>query len=701
MKKNIKLSRIHCVGCAENLESKILELEGVNKASVDFVKRVVSVDVVDKSIIEKVEACIVKFDSSIKIIDNSEEEKQEKRDRIKRIFDIIRIGCTILFTLLGVFLPNSVTWLKISFYGLAYLLIGYEIIIAALKNIIKGKVLDENFLMTIATVGALVLTEYIEAIAVMLLYTVGEFLQGLAVAKSKKRVKSLLDIKADVANLVLDSGEIAVELSKVKVGDFIRIKAGEKVPLDCVVIEGKSSLNTAAITGESKESYVEKGSELLSGSINIDGVLLCKVVKNEKDSTVSKVIDLVEKASKNKASTERFITKFAKWYTPMVVGVAIGLAVVPYLLGFNFNTWLYRALTFLVVSCPCALVISIPLGYFAGIGVAAKNGVLIKGANFIELLAKADTVIFDKTGTLTYGEFEVEKVYAESCSSEEEVLELIAYAESFSNHRIAKSIVKAYKKNINIAWVEGYQEVAGLGVKATLFMEECLVGNLKFLRENNIDVKECEDAGTVVYLAKSGVYLGYVLVSDKVKESSFEAVNNLKKCGINHVTMFTGDNEKIAKSVADKLNLDSFYANLLPKDKVEALNSFKENRLIFVGDGINDAPAIASVDVGVSMGGVGSDAAVEISDVVLMNDDPKNLEKAIKISKKVTKIINQNVVFILILKLVVMLLTFFGLSGMWLAIFADVGVALLAVLNSLRVMIPHKKRNKNNKKITD
>ncbi len=695
MKKQIKLSRIHCAGCAENLEDKILEVEGVNKASVDFVKRTVSLDVENKDVIKKVEQCITKFDSSIKIIDDR--DKIEKREKAKKIFDISRIALTVVFTCLGLFLPKSVEWLKIVFFMLAYLLIGYEIIYAAFKNIIKGKMLDENFLMTIATIGALVLTEYVEAVAVMLLYTVGEFLQGVAVEKSKRRIKKLLNIKAEVANLVLDSGEVCIDVSKVKVNDIIRIKAGEKVPVDCIVIEGKSSLNTAAITGESKEVYVEKGSELLSGAINIDGVLLCKVIKTEKDSTVSKIIDLVEKASKNKAKTERFVSRFAKWYTPIVVVISICMATIPLAVGLDFKEWLYKALTFLVVSCPCALVISIPLGYFAGIGVSARNGILVKGANYLEQLAKADIVVFDKTGTLTYGDFEVSNIYAESNSSEEEVLELIAYAESFSNHRIARSIVKKYNKSINTAWVEEYKEIAGLGIKATLFGEECLVGNLLLLKNNGIEAKECCEPGTIVYIAKSGEFLGYIVVTDKIKEDSYKAIGLLRDCGVNHISMFTGDNEYIAKDVADKIGLNSYYAGLLPQDKVEKLSVFKNNNLVFVGDGINDAPALASANVGVCMGGVGSDAAIEIADVVLMNDEPTKLEKAIRISKKTAGIINQNVVFILLTKLIVMVLTFLGLSGMWLAIFADVGVALIAVLNSLRIML-YKDKNQSIKK---
>jgi len=687
MKKNIKLSRIHCVGCAENLQSKILEVDGVNSAYVDFVKRTVSLDVANLEVVKKVEETIVKFDSSIKVIDNSEEEKIEKKEKIKKFFDLFRISFAVLLSCLGLFLPRSVNVLKIIFFVVAYALVAYEIIWAAIKNIIKGKVLDENFLMTIATLGAFVLQEFLEAVMVMLLYTVGEFLQGLAVEKSRRRVKNLLNIKAETANLIMESGEVVVPVSSVKVNDIIRVKPGEKVPLDCKIIDGKTYLNAAVITGESKEIFAKKGDEILSGVINVDGVIICRVTKSEKDSTVTKIVEMVENSAKNKAKSERFISRFAKVYTPVVVCVAFLMAIIPWVCGANFRVWLYKALTFLVVSCPCALVISIPLGFFAGIGVSARNGILIKGANFIESLAKTNVVIFDKTGTLTYGDFEVSCIYATEDSSKEEVLELVAYAESFSNHRIAKSIVKEYKKQINTAWVEDYQEIAGFGVKARLFMEDCLVGNLLFMKKNNIEAPEIDVAGTVIYLAKSGKFLGYIVVQDKIKEESFNVVKSLKNNKVEHVSMFTGDNKQIASSVAKSVGLDSFYADLLPQDKVKSLGLFKGQNTVFVGDGINDAPVIASADVGVCMGGVGSDASIEVADVVIMNDDISKIEEAIKISRKTKNVINQNIVFILTCKLVVMLLTFMGISGMWLAIFADVGVALLSVLNSLRVMV--------------
>ena len=595
MKKLIKLTRIHCAGCAVNLEDKIKEIEGVQNASIDFLTKTVTVDISSKNakeVLENVKNTIISFDSSIKIVDTSQEEKQERREKVKKIIDIVRVAVALLLAVSAIFAP--INWLKISMFVVSYLAVAYEIIFLAFYNIFKGKMLDENFLMTIATIGAFVLVEYIEAIAVVFLYTIGEFLEKLAVEKSRRRVKSLISIKADVANLVTDFEETQVSLDVIKKNDIIRIKAGEKVPLDCVVIEGKSSLNTSAITGESKEVFVGEGDELLSGSINIDGVLLCRVLKTEKESTVTKIIEMVETATKNKASTEKFITKFAKWYTPIVVFCAICLAFIPWACGESIAVWGYRALTFLVVSCPCALVISIPLGYFAGIGASARKGILVKGASYIDLLAGVDNVIFDKTGTLTYGDFEVSHIHAEENSSPEEVLELIAYAESFSNHRIAKSIVKKYNKSINTAWVNDYKEVAGLGVEVELFNEECLVGNAKLLEKHQIKFTQAKEIGTVVYIAKSQEFLGYIIVEDKIKEDSYSAVSALKNVGVHTISMFTGDNEEIAKKVSGELGIDKYYSGLMPEGKVEMLKELSGHKQIaFVGDGINDAPVLS------------------------------------------------------------------------------------------------------------
>lgn len=703
MKKQIKLSRIHCAGCAEALEQKINEIEEVESASIDFSTKTIIYETghhhgQEKEIRDKVIDVVKKFDHTIQIVEE-DDEKQAKKEKIRKIVDMSKIFVCIALAVIGFVLPEKIMWLKITLYVLAYLCVGYEVLISAFFNLFKGKLLDENFLMTVATIGAFAVQEYVDAIAVMLFYSIGEFLEGVAVEKSKKRIKSLLLVKAETANVVTSEGEQTVNVSLVKEGATIRIKAGEKVPLDCVVLEGLSYLNTSAVTGESKELFVESGSEILSGSINGEGVLLCRVIRAEEDSTVTKIIKLVENANKNKAKTERFITKFAKIYTPIVVGFAVLLACIPPIFGQPFNVWLYRALTFLVVSCPCALILSIPLGYFAGLGSSARKGVLIKGATHLETLAKADTVIFDKTGTLTYGDFEVSEIYATEDSSKEEVLELVAYAESFSNHRIAKSIVKAYRKDINTAWVEEYKEIAGKGVKCTLFNEECVVGNASLLKENGFVFEEADKPGTVIYIAKSGTYLGYVLIVDKVKEDSGLAIKMLRDSGIKTVCMFTGDNEKVASAVSKDLGIDKTFAGLLPEQKVEKISAIENAKtVVFVGDGINDAPALATASVGVSMGGVGSDAAIETADVVLMTDNPKQLVDAVKIAKKTRKITMENIVFIMAIKVAVLALSAFGFASMWLAIFADVGVCLLAVLNSLRVLILPKDKSEMAKK---
>lgn len=694
MKKELKLSQVHCAGCAANLEEKVREVKGVKTASLDFISKTLSLDVETKNhkeILDNVEKAIKKFDSSVKIIKDEEAEKIKKQEKIAKIVEFSRLGLSVVLLVVAI-CTSKIFYLSLGFYIAAYLIAGYAVIWAALKNIVKGKMLDEKFLMMIATIGAFALKEFTEAVAVMLFYLVGEILEELAVEKSTKRIKSLFEIKAQTANLVLGNDELVVELPKIKVNDIIRIKPGEKVPLDCKVIEGSSYLSTAALTGESGEVFVSEGKEILSGSINCDGVLLCKVTKTEKDSTVTKIINLVENATKKKAKTERFITKFAKWYTPIVVIIAVGLAFLPWAFGQDFSTWFYRALVFLVVSCPCALIVSVPLGYFAGIGASARKGILIKGASYIELLANASAVIFDKTGTLTYGDFEVNYIYADKKTTKDEVLEFIAYAESFSNHRIAKSIVKSYEKQINTAWISDYQEIAGKGIKADIFGEECLVGNETLLKENNIKYRKAQEVGTIVYLAKGNKFMGYVIVGDKLKPDSFEIASELKGL-VETITMFTGDNEAVAEEVSRKLGFASYYANLLPQDKVEKLNELKQQNksLIFVGDGINDAPVLATVDVGVSMGGVSSDIAVEASDVVLMTDQPTKIADSILIAKKTKKIVTENIIFTLLIKVLVLILSAVGISGMWLAIFADVGVCLLAVLNSLRAMIVPKK----------
>lgn len=687
---------MHCAGCADALEQKLKTLDGVKAVQVNFITKILTfepergVDVNELS--ERVCNAVVKFDRMIKI-ENPEDEETVKEKKAKQVKMWLILSSAVLF--LAAFILDKTRanfWVSLGFYIAAYVLSGFEILWASAVNIAHGKIFDENFLMSIATIGAFAIGKYAEAVMVMLLYQIGEWLQDRAIMRSKKAITNLLNIKAKVANLVTDDGEIQVDLDRVAVGSIIRIKPGENVPLDGIITFGTSNVNTSALTGESAEITKTIGDEILSGTINGEGVLLVKVTKNEKDSTVSKIIDMVESASMQKARTENFISKFAKVYTPIVCLVAVLIAIVPCLfLGFGaFSTYLYRGLIFLVVSCPCALVISVPLSFFAGLGAAARKGVLVRGSNFLEALSRVDTVIFDKTGTLTQGEFKIDKITAFGENTQKDVLEYIAYAESYSNHRIARSVVESYLENneINSAWIEDVTEHAGLGIEAKIFMNSVLVGSRLLLEQNGIKINGDAHGQTAIYLAVSGEHAGTITLSDTIKSDAKMAIRDLKNLGVKQVLMFTGDNEKVASAVAGELGLDGFHANMLPQDKVSRLAEYEKasKGLAFVGDGINDAPVLASVDVGVAMGGVGSDVAVEASDVVLMTDEPSKMVDAIKTARKTHKIVTENVTFALAIKLAVLALGAFGFAGMWLAIFADVGVSCLAVLNSLRAM---------------
>lgn len=696
MKKQYKLLNMHCAGCADALEQKLKTLDGVKAVQVNFITKILTfepergVDVNELS--ERVCNAVVKFDRMIKI-ENPEDEETVKEKKAKQVKMWLILSSAVLFLVAFILDKTGANfWVSLGFYIAAYALSGFEILWASAVNIAHGKIFDENFLMSIATIGAFAIGKYAEAVMVMLLYQIGEWLQDRAVMRSKKAITNLLNIKAKVANLVTDDGEIQVDLDRVAVGSIIRIKPGENVPLDGIITFGTSNVNTSALTGESAEITKTIGDEILSGTINGEGVLLVKVTKNEKDSTVSKIIDMVESASMQKAKTENFISKFAKVYTPIVCLIAVLIAIVPCLfLGFGaFSTYLYRGLIFLVVSCPCALVISVPLSFFAGLGAAARKGVLVRGSNFLEALSRVDTVIFDKTGTLTQGEFKIDKITAFGENTQKDVLEYIAYAESYSNHRIARSVVESYLENneINSAWIEDVTEHAGLGIEAKIFMNPVLVGSRLLLEQNGIKINGDAEGQTAIYLAVSGEHAGTITLSDTIKPDAKTAIRDLKNLGVKQVLMFTGDNEKVASAVAGELGLDGFHANMLPQDKVSRLAEYEKasKGLAFVGDGINDAPVLASVDVGVAMGGVGSDVAVEASDVVLMTDEPSKMVDAIKTARKTHKIVTENVTFALAIKLAVLALGAFGFAGMWLAIFADVGVSCLAVLNSLRAM---------------
>lgn len=612
--------------------------------------------------------------------------EEENNERII----LSRIVLAILLFITAMLFTHS-TILKCTVLGMAYLIAGYDIIFKALKNIIKGKVFDENFLMGIATLGAIGIKEYPEAVMVMVLYQIGEYLQDKAVEKSQNSITELMDIRPDYANIKKDGDLIKISPYEVKISDTIIVKTGEKIPLDGIIIDGSATLDTSALTGESRQREVKIGDEAISGCINTNGLLKIRVTKEYGQSTVSKILDLVENASSKKTKTENFITKFAKIYTPVVVLSALFLAILPPLIfGSNFSVWINRALTFLVISCPCALVISVPLGFFAGIGGASKCGILVKGSSYLELLSKPETIVFDKTGTLTQGCFKVVKIVQQEGTTKEELLELTAYAESYSNHPIALSIKKAYDKNIDKNRISEISEIAGNGVRAEINGCSILVGNENLLKNHNISYQKANETGTIVYTAKNSKFLGYIVISDKLKEDAQKAIIELKKLKLQTV-MLTGDTEESGLTVAKELNIDKAYTQLLPIDKVDKIEDIIEQKtknksVIFVGDGINDAPVLTRADVGIAMGGLGSDAAIEAADVVIMDDKPTKVATAIKIAKRTLMIVKENIAFALGIKVLFLILGAFGFVTMWGAVFADVGVTLIAVLNSLRAL---------------
>ena len=605
---------------------------------------------------------------------------------------LIKIIISLLLVVISLLLKFDTELYSNILYVIAYIIVGYDIVLKAVRNIFKGKVFDENFLMTVATIGAFCIGEFPEAVAVMLFYQIGELFQSYAVDRSRKSVASLMDIRPDYANVYREDEIERVDPDEVNIGEIILVKPGEKIPLDGIVVDGESMLNTQALTGESVPRKVTVNDEVLSGCINNDGILKIKVSKEFEESTVSKILDLVENASSRKSKSENFISKFAKYYTPIVVIVSVALAVIPPLVIKEalFSDWLYRALSFLVVSCPCALVISIPLSFFGGIGAASKIGVLIKGSNYLEALASAEIVVCDKTGTLTEGVFKVQKIKAIGYS-DDELLRYAAYAEGFSNHPISISLKQAYNKEINEKLVTETQEISGKGVLAKVDGKMVLVGNEKIMKEYNIKFQKSEETGTIVYVAINDEFAGTILIADKIKEDSYKAVKLFKNNNVKKVVMLTGDRDNISESVANELNLDEYHAELLPQDKVswvEKLMTQKSSggKLIFVGDGINDAPVLALSDIGIAMGGLGSDAAIEAADVVIMTDEPSKIASSVQISKKTMRIVKQNIVFAIAVKIGVLIFSAFGVSTMWEAVFADVGVSVLAIVNALRVL---------------
>lgn len=590
--------------------------------------------------------------------------------------DFIRIIISIIFLILGLIFSNNIILLTIS-----YVFVSKEVYYNAIKNIKDGEIFDENFLMIIATLGAFYIKEYPEAVLVMLLFSIGEYLSDQAVDNSKKAIVDLMDLRSDKINL---KSKGVVDVSEAKVGDVFIVAPGEKIALDGTVIKGKSHLDTSSLTGESIPRGVSKNSEVLSGTINLEGMLEIKATKTFETSTASKIIDIIEHSENKKTKAEKFITRFSKIYTPIVVLLALLVVIIPSLLGANFDTWLYRALEMLVISCPCALVISVPLGYFSGIGRCSKEGILVKGSNILDDLLTIDTIIFDKTGTITEGVFEVTKIHSVN-NNNDEILKLAVSAEANSNHPIAKSIKNTYDKKVNCK-ITNFKEISGLGISCNIDKDKILVGNKKFLEKNKIEIENNKEVGTIVYIAKNNQFLGYIVISDKIKENVKENLNDLKREEIKSLIMLSGDDDVIVKNIANNLKLDKSFGSLLPQDKVDILNSYKKNtKVAFVGDGINDAPVIKLADVGIAMGGIGSDATIEASDIVLMQDKLEKLVDVIKISKITKKIVLTNIIFAISFKVIMLILAIFGITPIWLAIFADVGVTLLSVLNSLRI----------------
>jgi len=714
MKNNecmLSIEGLDCPNCAAKVERKINTLEGIKEATVDFLGKKIVVladEISENELVELIQTEVDKIEDGVKVFvpkvqagESSSEEEDTGKIKKKLL-----IG-GVLFVL-GIFVPKTLFIPKLAVFLVSYLVIGGDVLLSAFKNILNGQVFDENFLMAIATVGAFAIGEYPEGVAVMLFYQLGELFQGIAVNNSRKSIVSLMDIRPDYANIKVGEGIKKVSPEEIKVGEIIVVKPGEKVPLDGKIVKGASTFDTSALTGESLPREAKAGDDVLSGFINKNGLIEIQVAKVFSESTVSKILYLMENAGSKKSKTENFITKFARYYTPVVVITALIVAIFPPLLiqGATFSDWIYRALIFLVVSCPCALVISIPLGFFGGIGGASRHGILIKGTNYLEVLNNLESVVMDKTGTLTKGIFKVTEVNAENNIKINDfqnnkteltkplLLKYAAYIEKFSNHPIAQSIVAEYENSVSKVdenVVKDFEEISGFGIKVNINNHQFLAGNSKLMNLGNITFDKKENLGTAIYLAADGKYIGNILISDEVKEDSARAIKGMKENGVKEIVMLTGDNEAIGKNIAEKLGIDKVFTELLPNEKVKKLEEIyktksEKGKVAFVGDGINDAPVLARADLGIAMGGAGSDAAIEAADVVIMNDEPSKIVTAIKIAKKTKEIVWQNITIAFAVKIVVMALGLFGDATMWEAVFADVGVALLAVLNATRVL---------------
>ena len=714
MKSNecmLSVEGLDCPNCAAKVERKINTLEGIKEATVDFLGKKIVVladEISENELVELIQTEVDKIEDGVKVFVPKVQagESSSEGEDTGKIKKKLLIG-GVLFVL-GIFVPKTLFIPKLVIFLVSYLVIGGDVLLSAFKNILNGQVFDENFLMAIATVGAFAIGEYPEGVAVMLFYQLGELFQGIAVNNSRKSIVSLMDIRPDYANIKVGEGIKKVSPEEIKVGEIIVVKPGEKVPLDGKIVKGASTFDTSALTGESLPREAKAGDDVLSGFINKNGLIEIQVAKVFSESTVSKILYLMENAGSKKSKTENFITKFARYYTPVVVITALIVAIFPPLLiqGATFSDWIYRALIFLVVSCPCALVISIPLGFFGGIGGASRHGILIKGTNYLEVLNNLESVVMDKTGTLTKGIFKVTEVNAENNIKINDfqnnkteltkplLLKYAAHIEKFSNHPIAQSIVAEYENSVSKVdenVVKDFEEISGFGIKVNINNHQFLAGNSKLMNLENITFDKKENLGTAIYLAADGKYIGNILISDEVKEDSARAIKGMKENGVKEIVMLTGDNEAIGKNIAEKLGIDKVFTELLPNEKVEKLEEIyktksEKGKVAFVGDGINDAPVLARADLGIAMGGAGSDAAIEAADVVIMNDEPSKIVTAIKIAKKTKEIVWQNITIAFAVKIVVMALGLFGDATMWEAVFADVGVALLAVLNATRVL---------------
>ncbi|MFA5819966.1 MAG: heavy metal translocating P-type ATPase, partial [Bacteroidales bacterium] len=692
--KKYKLKNLDCASCASKIEDNLTKLDGVKFVNVSFANSTLTIDADN---IEKVKTRIKEIEPEVEIEETDEEKTLVSTSELaENKWTIIKAASGLLFLLAGIIFEDKIhnTPFHIAEYlvfGTGYLIVGWKVIASAVKNIIRGQVFNEQFLMTIATLGAFAIDQMPEAVAVMLFYVTGELFQDIAVGRSRRSIKSLLEIKPDYANLLINGDTTRVSPESIKIGDMIIVKTGEKIPLDGEITEGDSFVDTSTITGESVPRKVKVKDPVLSGMINQTGLLKIKVAKLFSESTVSKILELVENASSKKAETEKFITTFAKYYTPVVVIGALLLAILPPLLfsGQTFSDWIYRALVVLVISCPCALVISIPLGYFGGIGSASRKGILVKGSNFLDALTQVKIVVFDKTGTLTKGEFKVSEIVTSNGFSKEEILEYAAYAETSSNHPVAKSITNAFGNNTDNTRIKQVEEISGHGIKAVIDGKTVFAGNDKLLHKENIDHPVCNVEGTVVHVAINSIYAGYIIISDTLKDDAIEAIQKLKAKNIKTV-MLTGDNKFAALAFAKKLKIDTYFSELLPEDKVKHIESLmlenKEGKVAFVGDGINDAPVLARADVGIAMGALGSDAAIETADIVLMTDSPSKVAIAIDVAKRTRNIVWQNIFFAMGVKFFFIVLGVFGIATMWEAVFGDMGVALIAVFNALRIL---------------